>query len=182
MNRFPPLKTEQWSPAQRAVATAIASGPRGQLRGPFVPLIYSPGLAECVQKVGEYLRFNNRLPDTLVELAILVTARRYRCANIWHSHRALALKAGLDPLIIADLARERRPSSMSEPETAVFEFADELTRDVAVSDPVFDRVARLWDLPSAIDLIGVCGYYVMLAMVLNTAQVPLPDQAEPFQP
>jgi hypothetical protein len=29
---------------------------------------------------------------------------------------------------------------------------------------------------------GVCGYYVLLAMVLNTAQVPLPDGAEPFQP
>jgi 4-carboxymuconolactone decarboxylase len=32
------------------------------------------------------------------------------------------------------------------------------------------------------DLTGVCGYYTLLAMVLNTAQVPLPDGAAPFQP
>jgi 4-carboxymuconolactone decarboxylase len=182
MNRFPPLPSEQWSPAQRAVATAITAGPRGQLRGPFVPLIYSPEFAECVQKVGEYLRFKNRLPETLVELAILVTARRYRCANIWHSHRALALKAGLAPAIIADIANERRPAAMSDAEAAVFAFTDELARNIGVSDAAFDRVVALWDRPTAIDLIGICGYYVLLAMVLNTAQVPLPDQAEPFQP
>jgi 4-carboxymuconolactone decarboxylase len=182
MTRFPPLPKEQWSPAQQRVAADIVSGPRGQLRGPFVPLIYSPELASCVQKVGEYLRFSNRLPEALVELAILVTARRYRCANIWHSHRALALKAGLDPAIIAELAAEHRPAAMSEAETAVFDFSSELTRDIAVSDTSFDRVVAFWDRPAAIDLAGVCGYYVLLAMVLNTAQVPLPDGAEPFQP
>ncbi len=71
---------------------------------------------------------------------------------------------------------------MSEAETAVFDFSSELTRDIAVSDTSFDRVVALWDRPAAIDLAGVCGYYVLLAMVLNTAQVPLPDGAEPFQP
>jgi 4-carboxymuconolactone decarboxylase len=182
MTRFPPLSKEQWSPAQQRVAAEIVSGPRGQLRGPFVSLIYSPDLASCVQKVGEYLRFSNRLPDALVELAILVVARRYRCANIWHSHRALGLKAGLDPAIVADLAMERRPASMSDAETAVFEFCDELARDIGVSDKNFDRVIAAWDRATAIDLTGLCGYYVLLAMVLNTAQVPLPDGAEPFQP
>jgi 4-carboxymuconolactone decarboxylase len=181
MTRFPPLPKTQWSPAQQRVAAAIVSGPRGELRGPFVPLIYSPDLADCVQKVGEYLRFSNRLPEALVELGVLVTARRYRCPNIWHSHRALALKAGLDPAIISDLAIERRPDSMSESETAVFDFCSELVRDVGVTDQSFDRVVALWDRATAIDLIGLCGYYIMLAMVLNTAQVPLPDGAAPFQ-
>ena len=182
MMRFPPISKEQWSPAQERVAAEIVSGPRGQLRGPFVPLIYSPGLAGCVQKVGEYLRFSNRLPEALVELAILVTARHYHCANIWQSHRALALKAELSTSIIANIATERRPANMSDAETAVFDFCNELTRDIRVSDASFDRVVTLWDRPTATDLTGLCGYYVLLAMVLNTAQVPLPDGAEPFQP
>ena len=182
MTRFPPLKNEEFSPAQQHVAADITSGPRGQLRGPFVPLIYSPDLTSCVQKLGEYLRFSNRLPDALVELAVLITARRFRCANIWHSHRALALKAGLDPAIIAAIAAERRPHAMSDEESAVFDFCSELVAKTGVSDRHFDRVVTLWDRPTAIDLTGLCGYYTLLAMVLNTAQVPLPDGAEPFQP
>ena len=179
--RFPPISKEHWSSAQKKVAAEIMSGPRGELRGPFVPLIYSPELASSVQKVGEYLRFGSRLPESLTELGILVIARRYRSANIWHSHRALALKAMLAPSIIGDLAMDRRPAAMSECETAVFDFCHELANDIRISDESFERVTVLWDKATAIDLAGLCGYYVLLAMVLNTAQTPLPDGAEPFQ-
>lgn len=180
--RFPPLKPEDWSDAQRQVAAEIVAGPRGELRGPFVPLIYSPALAAQVQKLGEYLRFGTHLPDALLELAVLITARRFGCPNIWHSHRALALKAGLAPTIVAAIAADRRPEPMSDDETIVFDFAAELVGNLAVGDHAFDRVASRWDRATAMDLTGVCGYYTLLAMVLNTAQVPLPDGAEPFQP
>jgi 4-carboxymuconolactone decarboxylase len=180
--RFPPLRPEDWSDAQRRVAAEIISGPRGELRGPFVPLIHSPVLAAHVQRLGEYLRFGTRLPNDLIELAVLVTARRFGCANIWHAHRALALKAGVAPGIIAAIAAGRRPAPMSRDETIVFDFAHALVHDLAIGDQAFDRVAARWDRATAMDLTGVCGYYTFLAMVLNTAQVPLPEGAEPFQP
>src|SRR5947209_8087338 len=121
--RFPPLKPEDWSDAQRQVAAEIVAGPRGELRGPFVPLIYSPALAAQVQKLGEYLRFGTRLPNDLLELAVLVTARRFGCPNIWHAHRALALEAGLAPAIVAAIAADRRPDPMPDDATIVFDFA-----------------------------------------------------------
>jgi 4-carboxymuconolactone decarboxylase len=135
-----------------------------------------------VQKLGEYLRFGTRLPNDLLELAVLVTARRFGCPNIWHSHRALALTAGLAPTIVAALAAGRRPEPMSDDEAMVFDFAHQLVGNLAVGDQAFDRVAARWDRATAMDLTGVCGYYTLLAMVLNTAQVPLPDGAAPFQP
>lgn len=180
--RFPPLEPEDWSADQQRVATEIVAGPRGQLRGPFVPLIYSPELASCVQKLGEYLRFKTRLPDALLELAILVTARRFRAPNIWHSHRALALKAGLEPTIIAALAEGRRPEGASPKETLIYDFASELVEHLAVGDERFERIVATWDRRTAMDLAGLCGYYALLAMVLNTARISLPEGAEPFQP
>jgi 4-carboxymuconolactone decarboxylase len=42
-------------------------------------------------------------------------------------------------------------------------------------------IAADGDAPT-IDLIGLCGYYGTLAMVLNTARIPLPDDAQPFEP
>ena len=182
MTRFPTLKNEDWSPDQKHVAAEIIAGPRGQLRGPFVPLIYSPGLASSVQKLGEYLRFSNRLPDALVELAVLITARRFRCPNIWHSHRALALKAGLHPAIITAVAGGHRFDPMSAEEAAIFDFCSELVDGIGVGDTNFERIVARWDRPTAIDLTGLCGYYTLLAMVLNTAQIPLPEGAIAFEP
>jgi 4-carboxymuconolactone decarboxylase len=179
--RFPPLLPADWSPDQQRVAAEIVAGPRGQLRGPFVPLIYSPELASCIQKLGEYLRFRTILPNALLELAILVTARQFRCSNIWHSHRALAVTAGLEPRIIAAIAEDRRPDGMSVDQALIHDFAVELVAGFAVGDESFERIVGAWDRRTAMDIAGLCGYYALLAMVLNTAQVPLPDGAEPFQ-
>src|ERR671934_1360875 len=75
MTRFPHLTREQMTDAQKRVYDGIVSGPRGGARGPFNALLRSPDLADRVQKVGEYLRFNTSLPARLNELAILVNAR-----------------------------------------------------------------------------------------------------------
>jgi len=64
-SRFPPLTPDQMTPAQREVAEAIASGPRGGLRGPFQAWLRSPALADRLQKVGEYLRFSSAVPRRL---------------------------------------------------------------------------------------------------------------------
>lgn len=182
MSRFPLIPEDQWSAEQRKTAESIVAGPRGQLRGPFVALLYSPMLAERIQKLGEYLRFETKIPDHLIELGILVTARDTDCANIWHSHRALALKAGLASHIIGAIAQRQRPTAITVEEVAVFDFCSMLNRDTNLDDPTFDHVAAIWGRQGAIDLIAVCGYYTLLAMVLNTAQFSLPDGAEPFAP
>ena len=182
MDRFPRIPEDQWSPEQRSTADAIVAGQRGEVRGPFVALLYSPALADRVQKLGEYLRFETKIPDRLIELGILVTARDADCANIWHSHRALALKADLSSHIITAIAQRQRPGDMSAEEAAVFDFCTMINRDKNVDDPTFDRIVSIWGHQGAIDLIAVCGYYVLLAMVLNTARFSLPDGAVPFAP
>ena len=48
-----------------------------------------------MQRVGEYLRFRNAIPQKLVELAILVTARHVDNAFEWVLHQPLARKEGV---------------------------------------------------------------------------------------
>ena len=93
--RFPPLDPAAMSPEQKRVADAIASGPRGGLRGPFQAWLRSPELADRLQRVGEYLRFSSSLPPRLNEFAILITARAWNAKYEWYAHYPLALQAGL---------------------------------------------------------------------------------------
>ena len=79
MTRFEAIQRDQMSARQREVADAIASGPRGALKGPFLVLIHNPELASHLQALGEHLRFGTGLPLHLVEFAILATARRLWC-------------------------------------------------------------------------------------------------------
>ena len=163
--------------AQQRVYRAIAGGPRGGVRGPFNALLRSPELADRVQKVGEYLRFDSSLPARLNELAILINARFWGSKYEWYAHRPLAEKGGLAPAIADDLARNVRPSNMQPDEIVVYDFCTALHTTHAVDDALFARAVAALGERGVMDLIGVSGYYTLVSMVLNVAAIPLPAGA-----
>jgi 4-carboxymuconolactone decarboxylase len=177
--RFAPLTPEQMTPAQRQVAEAIASGPRGGLRGPFQAWLRSPELADRLQKVGEHLRFSSSVPRRLNELAILITARAWDAQFEWYAHHRLALEAGLEPAVAADIAEGRRPASMRADEAVVYDFCTELRATRRVGDATLAAALGLLGEQGVIDLIAVSGYYDVVSMTLNVAEVALPDGLPP---
>jgi 4-carboxymuconolactone decarboxylase len=181
-SRFPELKPEQWDGEQKKVAAAIAAGPRGSVRGPFLPLLYSPGLADPVQQAGAHLRYKSSLPAALNEFAILITARFWTAQYEWNAHRKLALEAGLDVKIADQIARGERPAGMSAEQTVVYDYCSELHTNHGVSDKSFNAVVEKFGRRGAMDLIGICGYYTLISMVLNVSQIPLPAGVEPGLP
>jgi 4-carboxymuconolactone decarboxylase len=182
MNRFEVLPREQMSARQREVADAIASGPRGALKGPFLALIHNPELASRVQELGEHLRYGTGLAQPLVEIAILVTARRWSCDYEWMAHARIAREAGLRNEVIDAIAIRTRPQTLDEDEALLFDFAENTVWEGAPSDASFDAVVARFGRPTVLDLLAVCGYYTMLAFVLNTARLPLPPGASPLPP
>jgi 4-carboxymuconolactone decarboxylase len=177
--RFPPLEQGEMTPEQRATAEAIRTGPRGGLRGPFQAWLRSPELANRLQKVGEFVRYSSSVPARLNELAILITARAWDAQFEWWAHHRLALEAGLDPAVAADIAEGRRPASMRADETAVYDFCTELRATRRVSDATLAAALELLGEQGVIELIGVSGYYDVVSMTLNVAEVALPDGVEP---
>lgn len=183
-DRFPELTPETMNPDQRRVAESIQSGPRGKgLRGPFNALLRSPDLAELVQLVGAYVRFSSSIPPRLNELAIIVTGRKWTAQYEFYAHRRLAIEAGLRAEIADAVAQGRRPEGMQPDETDVYDFATELLNKGEVSDATYGRVQSRFGDRGVIDLIGACGYYSLVSMVLNVARVPLPPgEAPPLKP
>ena len=182
--RFKPLPQSEMTEAQRSAARELASGPRGRMNpdGPNALLLRSPDLMSRTQKVGEYLRYSSSLPARLNEFAIMVTARQWSAQVEWIAHQPLALKAGLSPEVAADLAQGRHPAGMKDDEAAIYQFCTELHETQAVSDATFKAVADKFGERGVIDLVGLTGYYTMLAMVLNVGQQPLPGGVAPPLP
>jgi 4-carboxymuconolactone decarboxylase len=177
--RLPPIPESKLNEAQCRVRAEIAAGPRGGVRGPFDALLRSPELADRLQKVGTYVRFESSLPARLSELAILVTARYWSAQYEWYAHRKLAEKAGLAPAIADAIAARRRPDALQEDETAVYDFCRELHETKRVGDAAWKAALERFGERGVIDLIGTCGYYSVVSMVLNAARVPMPEGVAP---
>ena len=180
--RMAPIPLDKMSPAQRKVAEDIMSGPRGGLRGPFNAWLRSPELADRLQKVGEYLRFNTSLDKRVNEMAIIMTAQAWGSQYEWYAHAPLAIKAGLDPAIVEAIGAGRKPEKMKDDEAIVWEFATQLRRDHHVDDDIYAKAVDKFGETGVVDLIAVSGYYDVVSMTLNVAHVAPPKDAQlPFK-
>ncbi|MFL9926399.1 carboxymuconolactone decarboxylase family protein [Herbaspirillum lusitanum] len=167
VNRLPPLSREQMNAEQRAMLDAIRNGPRKNLNGPFVAWIHSPQLGELAQRLGAYCRYDTGLSLRLSELAILVTAARWQSQAEWHIHLPIAVEAGLSPVVAEQIRIGARPDFADQDELLIWCFATELYQDKRVSDAVYDAACIRFGLPVVVNLVGLLGYYALVAMTLN---------------
>lgn len=180
-DRFRPLTPQELSPEQQALVRALLEGPRGSLEGPFNVLLRSPELGGRVQQLGEVLRFRSALPARLRELAILLTARWWRCSFAWELHRHLALEAGLEATLIEALRTDRPLPPHKADEQVVITASRELRQQRRLSDATFAAASAQLGEPGLVELVAVFGYYDLVAMLLNVDRYPLPPGVEdPF--
>ncbi|PMS15040.1 4-carboxymuconolactone decarboxylase [Trinickia dabaoshanensis] len=165
--RLPPFDRTVATPEQLAVLDEILSGPRGNLAGPFLAWIASPELAQPAQRLGAFCRYRTGLPLRLSELAILVTAVQWRAQAEWQIHYPIAIEAGLPDAVAQSLLAGRRPDFADADEALIYDFAVELYDAKRVSDAIFTQAVHRFGHETTVNLVGLLGYYALVAMTLN---------------
>jgi len=181
--RFPQLKVEQLNDQQRPFADEILKVSSIGITGPYNMMLRSPVMGQRLFDTLDYLRFKTSVPRRLNEFAILIQARLWTSQVEWTAHYPLALKAGLSQAVADDLKEGKRPASMQPDEAAVYDLCMELSTKHMVSDETFKKVREVFTDQQIVDLIGVSGTYITVAMLSNTAEDPTPGgKAPPLQP
>jgi 4-carboxymuconolactone decarboxylase len=174
-DRMPAIPVEQMTPAQKEVAAEIAAGPRGKVEGPYWPILRSPGLARCIQKVGAYYRYDCPLERRINEMTALITARFWSQQFVWDVHILQALDAGLKREVAQAIAEGRRPEDMAPDEATAFDFCAELFATKGVSDPTYARAVAQFGEEGVVDILGIIGYYTTIGLIMNVGRTPMLD-------
>jgi 4-carboxymuconolactone decarboxylase len=178
--RYPTLTPDQLSPQQKAYVDNLQKPPRNNTTAlqnpPFKVYLRSPELAKKLEEVSDFVRWESGQPPRLTELAILITARQWSNQWIWRGHYRAAVRGGLDPSVGADIAAGKRPEKMKPDETILYNYATEMYRDKAVSDPTFAAAVKAFGEKGLIDLVATMGYYDIVAMTLITAKAVAPKE------
>lgn len=183
-SRLTELQDATMSDAQREVLAEILDGPRGNLDGPFLAWVHSPALAGHAQRLGAFCRYATGLELRLSELAILTTAVWWKSQAEWQIHAPIAEQAGLSAEIIATLRDEKPPAFQHADEQLIHRFTCSLYESRRVDDALYAEAVAMFGETVVVELVGVLGYYALVAMTLNTFavrrgnDVPLPF-AEP---
>jgi 4-carboxymuconolactone decarboxylase len=181
--RFPQLKMEQLNDQQRPFGEEILKVSSIGITGPYNMMLRSPVMGQRLFAMLDYLRFNTSVPRRLNEFAILIQARLWTSQVEWTAHYPLALKAGLPEAVANDLKEGKRPASMQPDEASVYDLCMELSTNHVVSDATFKKAREVFTDQQIVDLIGVSGTYITVAMLSNTAEDPTPGgKTLPLQP
>jgi 4-carboxymuconolactone decarboxylase len=183
LDRMPPLEPAAMNDAQRAAAAALAAGPRGGVKGPFIALLRSPELMQRLGDVGEYLRFRSAVDKRISEFLMLIVSRQWTQQFEWAVHVPLARDAGIKAETVESLAAGRRPAAMAPDEASAYDFTMELLTSKGVSDATYSAALAQFGERGLVDMLGVLGYFTAVSMVLNVAHTPPADgRVEPLAP
>jgi 4-carboxymuconolactone decarboxylase len=178
--RLPPIPPEKMTDAQKKAVAEYKEVRKIDLApGPFAVLLRLPDLVVPSMEVRLHNQKNSALSPKLTEFAILISARHYTNNYEWNAHNGEAVKAGLDPAIVASLAAGGRPEHMSEEEAILYDFCDELNHHQSVSDATYARALAKFGEAGVVEATALEGYYAYIAMLLSVAHTSLPAGAKP---
>jgi 4-carboxymuconolactone decarboxylase len=169
------LSPGEMSPEQKETYDESIAGKRGAPPAPMMAWLNSPEMARHATRLGEVMRFNTIFPAKLSEIAILVTARHFTAHYEWFAHKRLALKGGMDPKIADDI-RDRRTPVFDDPKgKMIYDLAKSLHEGHGVAQGLYDEAVKVLTERGVVEVIGLCGYYTLVSMTLNTFEFGLPD-------
>ena len=181
MSRLPDVTREQLQPKDQHVYDEIVES-RGGVRGPYGPLLHSPGLAARVAATGAYVRFESDLPEPLKEVVVLATASEIDAQYVFTQHARLARQAGVSADTIQAIAQRKAPTGLSGDEELVVRYAQELLRDHKVSDGTYSPVMARFGVQGTVDLTGLIGHYLLVGQFIAAFEVELAPDLAPELP
>lgn len=179
MARLGMLLENELTDEQRTVRDEAVAGIRGKVPAPMIAWLRNPELARRAQRLGEILRYQTSLEPKLSELAILVCGRHWTSHLEWVAHKREALKAGLDPKIIEDIAARREPVFSDERQALVYEVASTLLSTSRVPKPLYNQAVTMLTERGVVELVAIIGYYCFAGLTLNVFELGLPENIAP---
>jgi 4-carboxymuconolactone decarboxylase len=149
-------------------------------------LLWDPKLAKLLGEVGHYLEYETALPDRLLEIAVLVTAREMDSQYEWtqgETHgRNPKDPRHIEPAII-DIIKYGKPVvGLGEKETAIIAFGRETFGQKMVSSETFAQVLRLFGRKGTVDLFWLMAYVSEIAAEQTAFDNQLRSDQKPLLP
>jgi 4-carboxymuconolactone decarboxylase len=155
-------------------AVAAAKAPQrddGRPLNVFGTLAHRPALMSRVNALGGYFVNKGLLDFRTRELVILRTAGTSGSAYELYHHRAAGQRSGLSAIEIAAAEDPSSPFAWSDADRALLDVVDELLSVRTVSDERWTALTASFDDDQCVEILMLCGFYAMLAGMLNGLQV-----------
>lgn len=175
--RFKLDSFDELDPAALPLAERILEVSADGIGGPFNMLLKSPKTGALMINILDHFNGNfSHISPLMRRLAVLMLARNSRARYAWWTHQKRALKANEFTQIQIDAINNRiRPDGLGNELDRVYDYVNALIQGSPTPTATLEALRAVLDEETVVDLIVFCGTYTTVAMILNEADVGLPD-------
>jgi alkylhydroperoxidase family enzyme len=144
----------------------------GRLINIYRLMLHSPALANAWFDLNQAVRYGTEIDGQCRELAVIRVAVMNGVEYVQRAHGpAYALKEGLTPEQVAAIADWQSSDLFTDKQRALLAYTDAMTRDIDVSDAVFNTLRMHFSERQAVELSMLIGAYNMLTRFLKALKV-----------
>jgi 4-carboxymuconolactone decarboxylase len=150
--------------------------------GPYLALLNHPALAERIEELGYFLKFDGVLPRSAYQFIVLTVAQETGAAYEWLDHVQNALAAGLPEDVIGSIAA-RETAALPHPYALLRAILAHTMSWKPVPDGLQEQAIAQWGQKGLIEIVVLSGFYQMFAAVNQGFAIappsPAPSPGEP---
>jgi AhpD family alkylhydroperoxidase len=136
-------------------------------------LAHAPANLKPFVDYGMSLLFRTELDARKREIAILRVAHVTRSKYEWTQHATLARRVGVTDAEIAAIAVDGPVLGLDEEGRLLCRVAEEISRDVRLSDDALRAILDRYGRRQAVELILCCSHFNMVSRILESTRVEL---------
>jgi 4-carboxymuconolactone decarboxylase len=176
-----PFDQAKASPADRAIyerLKAHRASVGAPFDGPYLALMNHPALAEKIEALGFFLKFEGALPREVYQFVVLSVARTSGATFEWADHVEHARAAGMPDDVIEGI-RTQRETALPEPYATAAPVVRAALAWQDVPADVQDAAIAKFGTKAFVELVVVTGFYQMFSAINQGFAVSLRPGSKP---
>lgn len=175
LSRLTPVKRDDLDDYGKSVWDRVLGRDNtGPFYGPTGFYFHMPRVADGMDLINNYLRYESIIGRALIETAILVLAREMNSQYEWASHEPLARNEAV-PQSVIDVIAYNRPVDGLPPEySLVIRYGREIFREHKLGSETWAEAVSLFGQQGALEISAIMADYAMAAVILHAIDQHIP--------
>jgi 4-carboxymuconolactone decarboxylase len=150
--------------------------------GPQGVSLHMPKVAQAMDILNQYLRYDSIIGRRYIETSILVAAREFDQQYEWTAHEPTAIKEGAPQAVVDAIKFDRETVGLEAKDSLIIRYGRQLLRDHHVNSATYAEAVSLFTQQGALEIAAVMGDYVLAAILLTAIDQQLPATTTPLLP
>jgi 4-carboxymuconolactone decarboxylase len=183
LSRVPVVQRDAMNAEAQAIYDKVAGVSRTTpLIGPAGVSLHMPKVAQAMDILNQYLRYDSIIGRRYIEVAILVAAREIDQQYEWTFHEPAAINEGAPQATVDAIKFDRGVEGLDEKDALIIRYGREILRDHHLSSETWRQAVELFSQQGALEIAAIMGDYLLAAVLLHAVDQQLPPDQPPRMP